>query len=665
MIVSPFLSARRPGGAVTSRSMSRTKFLIGIAAFILAWNGALALAAGETPNDDQESYLNELIRQARTQGLAQKRYWQLLVHYKKTTFGAYESQEDGPEFFNSPTGKTDPEAELIATLKNFFKPIENLKPGQEHPQCNFPARYKWLKARLAFDPARLPERRCERLESWLKDLNPEKITVVFASHYMNNPASMFGHTFLRIDKKREGPEQKLLDYGVNYAAVADTNNNLIYIVKGLFGGFKGIFSLFPYYVKVQEYNNLESRDLWEYELNLTDDQMNYLLLHLWELGGNYFDYYYFQENCSYHILSLLEVADPDLHLTDQFVFQVIPADTIKALTRYNGLIRKVVYRPSLLSQMNDKRIRMSEKERAIFYRLVEDASVTEREDYRDLTVPEKALILDAYLDYAQYKNMQKARTAAAIDPTTRRILLERSQLDYRREEPQETTRFSTPPELGHGSAQVGLGMGRNGNELFEEVSIRPAYHDLLAKDTGYGKDSQILFLDLTARRYNASEKTKIDSFKLIDIVSLTPYDPLFNKPSWTLSVGVDTIKDLDCGYCNSFKGNYGIGTAYQPRFFSPFLFYSLIDLQMELSNGLDRRYRLGGGGTVGALIDLTSDCRIQIAGDYLTFPLGRESHYYKASIVPRYAIAQNFDVRAGWSILNSLQEWSAGINYYF
>ena len=156
--------------------------------------------------------------------------------------GNYESQEDGPDFFNSPTGKNDPQAELVATLKNFFIPLENLKPEQEHPQCIFPARYKWLKAQLAFDPAQLPERHCDRIESWLNDLNPEKITLVFASYYMNNPSSMFGHTFLRIDKKREGPQQKLLDYGVNYAALPDTNNPLGYTVKGLFGGFKGIFN---------------------------------------------------------------------------------------------------------------------------------------------------------------------------------------------------------------------------------------------------------------------------------------------------------------------------------------------------------------------------------------------------------------------------------------
>jgi hypothetical protein len=641
--------------------MTRMHLFIFAIVLTICLNGIAAFAA----DTEQDPYFNSLVQEAQIKNLAEKRYWYLLVHYKKTLLGGYESQEDGPDFFNSPNGKINPQSELIATLKNFFTPLENLKPGQEHPQCNFPARYKWLKAQLAFDPTRLPEQRCERLEGWLKGLTPDKITFIFASHYMNNPASMFGHTFLRIDKKREGPELKLLDYGVNYSAAADSNNPLVYMVKGLFGGFKGIFTLFPYYVKVQEYNNLENRDLWEYELKFTDDQMNYFLLHLWELGGNYFDYYYFQENCSYHMLSLLEVANPELHLTDQFIFHVIPADTVKVVSRYDGLISKQVYRPSLLSQMNQKRLRMSETQSRLFYRLIKDPSLIEKEDYLNLTVPEKALILDAYLDYAQYKNMQQERTTAAIDQTTRRLLVERSKLDYRPDDPPEMTRFSTPPELGHGSARIGLGVGRNGHERFEEVSLRPAYHDLLADDTGYGKDSQILFLDMTARRYNESEKTKIDSLKLIDIVSLTPYDPLFNKKSWKLSIGLDTIKDLNCGYCNSLKGDYGMGMAYKPGFFSPLLLYSLIDLELELSRRLDSNYRLGGGGTIGALLDITDHWRIQSEGEYISFPLGNESHHYKASVNQRYSFTQNLDVRAGWNLMNSRQEWMAGINYYF
>lgn len=634
--------------------------------FILFFSWAMFLGAAVAIADqnDQQGYLSDLITKAQAMNLSEKRYWHLLVHYKKTLWGTYESQEDGPEFFNSPVGKTDPEAELIATLKNFFTSPDKVKPGQEHPQCVFPARYKWLKSRLHFDPAGLPEQKCERLEKWLTEVNPARITLVFASSYLNNPASMFGHTFLRIDKKREGSRQKLLDYGVNYAANADTNNPLIYTFKGLFGGFKGTFSIFPYYVKVQEYNNLDSRDLWEYELNFNDDQMNYFLLHLWELGGNYFDYYYFQENCSYHILSLLEVADPKLHLTDSFTFQVIPGDTVKVLTRYPGLISKEVYRPSLISQINQKRIRMSDQERTLFYQLVADPTVIEKEQYRSLGVPQKVLILDAYLDYAQYRDLKRTESTTAIDPATRKILLARSELDYR-EEAQEPVRFSSPPELGHGSARAGMQFGRNGQETFEQISIRPAYQDLLADDSGYAKGSQILFLDLTARYYNDSDKFKIDSFKIIDIVSLTPYDPLFKKKSWSLSFNVENLRDLDCNYCDSFNTKYGLGLAYRPDYFSPFLFYGLANFEIQLSTHLDRDYRLGGGGTVGAFLDLFPRWRLEVAGNYMSFPLGDQSHFYKVGASPRYAVSQNLDIRTQWNVVNAKQEWSFGLNYYF
>jgi hypothetical protein len=614
---------------------------------------------------DQNTYLDVLVKEALQKNLPQDRYWYLLLHYKKNLFGKIESEQDSPGFFSVPSGKFDPEAELIATLKGFFKPMEAIGPERSHPQCDFAARYKWLKSQLAFDPEKLSEQQCEQLEKWLQDLDPKRITLVFSSYYMNNPASMFGHTLLRIDRKQTGSDQKLLNYGVNYAANAETTNALVYMFKGVFGGFKGVFSLFPYYVKVQQYSNLESRDLWEYELNFSEDQMNSLLLHLWELGGNYFDYYYFQENCSYHLLSLLEVANPDLHLTDQFLFHVIPADTIKALIPYHTLIANKVYRPSLLTQMNNKRLRMNEEERQVFYRLVSEPSQTEKEDYQDLSVQSKALVLDAYLDYAQYQNMKKAKTAEFIDQETRKILLERSKLDYRRTDASEIIPFSAPPELGHGSARVRFGVGRNEEELFEEISLRPAYHDLLAKDVGYGKDSQILFFETTLRYYNESNKTKLDSFKLIDIISLTPYDALFKKKSWRFSIGVDTMKDLNCGYCNAFKTKYGIGMTYQPGSSFPALFYSLVDFELELSRRLDRHHRLGGGATVGTLLNLTEDWRAQVTGSYLNFPLGDQSDYYLVSVNQRYALTQNVDLRAEFNLLSGEKEWVLAANFYF
>ncbi|NIX58920.1 MAG: DUF4105 domain-containing protein, partial [candidate division Zixibacteria bacterium] len=178
--------------------------------------------ASETASDNP--YAKSLIQRAREKQLAQKRHWLTLGHYKKKWFGGYKSEADAPEFFVSPEGKTSPEKELSATLLSFFKDPKSLPPKALHPQCQFPARYKWLKRELKFDPDKLPKIYCARLDRWLKKLDPHKITLVFASFYMGNPSSMFGHTLLRIDSKSNIQNKELLNYGVNYAANPDTSN---------------------------------------------------------------------------------------------------------------------------------------------------------------------------------------------------------------------------------------------------------------------------------------------------------------------------------------------------------------------------------------------------------------------------------------------------------
>ncbi|MFQ5729976.1 MAG: hypothetical protein ACE5GN_06415, partial [Waddliaceae bacterium] len=72
----------------------------------------------------QGNYAQVLIKQANEKGLAQTRVWHLLLHYKKDLFGDIVGQEDGPDFYNAPDGKYNPEAELAATLESFFTPPE-------------------------------------------------------------------------------------------------------------------------------------------------------------------------------------------------------------------------------------------------------------------------------------------------------------------------------------------------------------------------------------------------------------------------------------------------------------------------------------------------------------------------------------------------------------
>jgi hypothetical protein len=129
---------------------------------------------------------------------------------------------------------------------------------------------------------------------------------------------MYGHTLLRVDAKDQDEKTRLLAYAINYAANTNETNGVAFAINGLFGGYPGTFSMMPYYLKVREYSDMENRDVWEYELNLSPDVVDRVLMHVWELGPIYFDYYFFDENCSYYLLELLEAARPDMNLTGPF-----------------------------------------------------------------------------------------------------------------------------------------------------------------------------------------------------------------------------------------------------------------------------------------------------------------------------------------------------------
>jgi hypothetical protein len=219
--------------------------------------------------------------------------------------------------------------------------------------------------------------------------------------------------------------------------------------------------------------------------------------------------------------------------------------------------------------------------------------------------------------------------------------------------------------MGHGSAHVGLGYGGFKHVRFEQVSIRPAYHDLLAKDSGYSRDSQILFFDTTLRYYHDIEALRLESFKVLDIVSLTPFDPLFRKMSWKLSVGVETIKDLDCEFCTALNAAYGIGLSSSPSPIAPVLIYGLVDAQAQYTGRLDQNYRLGGGGTAGLLWDISPNWRVHLVGDYLNFPLGHDSAYHRVAVVQRYAVGRDLDFRLDLGRLNGKDDWLVAVNVYF
>ena len=71
----------------------------------------------------------------------------------------------------------------------------------------------------------------------------------------------------------------------------------IYALRGLFGGYEGSFTDERFYNFNHIYGENESRDLWEYPLNLTPDQQYLVTFHAWELLQKVqFTYYFFLDN---------------------------------------------------------------------------------------------------------------------------------------------------------------------------------------------------------------------------------------------------------------------------------------------------------------------------------------------------------------------------------
>ena len=621
---------------------------------------ALSPAAASAGDD---SYLKELIDRATAERLADQRDWHVLLHYLPNLLGSgVTSMEDDPGFFMAPNGKTDPQAELAATLGQFFS--EELVGRSKQPaQCAFVARYHWLKEKLQFDERRLPPQFCERFIRWFNEFNAQAISVIFPTGFMNNPASMFGHTFLRIDAKGQTPQTRILDYTINYAAEVPPNAGPEYAIKGVFGGYRGHFSTIPYYLKVQEYRDIENRDIWEYRLDLTQQQVTRLLMHTWEMGNAYFDYFFFDENCSFHILSLIEAAEPSIHLTDRFRFYAIPVDTVRRLAA-SGLVGEVVSRPSRSTLIRRKREAMTGDERGWLKTLVADPNALQSDRFRALSPERQAFVLETASDYLLMRGSGGAEEGGPFREKNKSILAARSRLKVSPADvPIEP--YVKRPDLGHGTSRAGIGAGWRNDRAFEEINIRAAYHDLLDPEAGYTPDAQIEVLSAALRHYHNDSQARLERFTALNMISLAPMDSLFQAPSWKLALGMNTIAHGGCQLCTNGYLNGGLGGAVESHVLGRQVWYAMAEVEADASKAYEQSHRVGGGGTVGLLADITERWKLLATGSYLRYALGEKSEDIRWSVGQRYTLTTNLAFRVEYNHRSHDNDVLATLHWYF
>ncbi len=501
---------------------------------------------------------------------------------------------------NNLTSRSDSKAFFSTQSRDFHKELEyglselqktTLDSTDESYLCSFPLRtkrivqhFKALIPNLAIHEKKLADINfCPKLRAWQTRVPAKSASLIFSSYYLGNPSSTFGHTLLRLNQDENPTQKDLLDNGINFGANATTDNPLFYAIGGMFGAFPSSFIALPYYYKVREYNDYEARDLWEYHLNLTQDEVSDVVLALWEQKDNYYDYYFLTENCGYYILALLEAAAPRYELTKHTRKWVVPVDTL-VIAENQGLIKKSFYRPSLRTQL-DTRLNSLSKEDSRIFNLTHDEvksiqvstreqaerSVTNLSVFKIADKEKQAQVLDAILDQYDIDNKELYLEKDRSKPSPA-AMLKKEMLFTRATLPASKPLEIPHPEdrnpiYSHGSFRWGLGyLQENFNNHQSHLALLPirmAYHDFLDEEKGspLGAQIQIFNMEFSAGQHQNKFTANLENFILTEITSIPYFKNKNWTPSWSIMVGADKATDIfsERDFRPHLKMAYGIG----------------------------------------------------------------------------------------------------------
>lgn len=485
-----------------------------------------------------------------------------------------------PRFFLHPQGKQNPRLELQKTIE-LLKSTVPVGHTQFRPVCTFPARYQRLAERWPELKSRIDKIECPDLLKWKKTIDAQSISMLYVGPYLNNPASMFGHTLLRF-KRKSG--EWLNDYNLAFLATTDPNDSpAMYTIKGIAGGYTGYYHLDPYYINANRYNNSERRDIWEYEIPLSPEELDFFMNHLWEVSLNTgFQYYFTSENCSYFLATIFS-ATHERFKDFPKTFLLHPIE----ITKYFAQTNSYTFRPSVRKKILHRYALLSGEQ-----------NKTRREIERTKTIPQgftDTQVLDVLIESEKTRNYKRLKFTTAENPYLNELLKTRAVIPQASPPDNIQTRVN-PIEIHD---PMRLSLGGSTDQLRSRFSL--GYHGVRDSEQGLSQWSFVDYLGLeTQTRRN---KTTINEVLLIDIISLAPMMWDFPEFSWQLK----SVFETQCWTCEGEMKQTlqaGLGLSWH---FKRFVVWNFL----SLDNGIDRRsikltpqYQLAGKWLLSKMFSL-------------------------------------------------------------
>lgn len=489
------------------------------------------------------------ISEQQSNNLSSNPYWHKLLKYKPSGDGFY-SEVTTDEFFLSRFGRENPKAELEANIALLSIP--------DHPKkCKFVERYHWLRTQLNLPKEKYNLANCSEFQEWARLDKIQSASLVYASGYLGNPASFFGHILLKLNYPTNlVGANSLLDTSINFgAAIPAEDNAFVYVFKGFFGGYFAGFKEDSFFRHHHSYAEQESRALWDYQLDLTQEQLHSLVRHSWELKQQKFDYYYLNDNCASRMAELIDVV-ANVELTEPAFPWVQPITIFqKAKNPQNKLIKSISKFPSHHDQFLNSYQELTSKEKTVVLELDKILDF-KTSTYEALSNREKVNVINVLMNYFEYRYKLGDESVKQLKNIA---LRERFKL------PVGTTSTSTKevaPHLGHFPVltQISASSSKQfGSSL--KFRLRPTYYDLLSIDTGRLANSSLAMGDTLLEL--TEQGIRLKRFDFANILSLNPAQTDLESDSglaWKIRFGLESGQS-NCYNCLLGLAELGLGKS--------------------------------------------------------------------------------------------------------
>jgi hypothetical protein len=198
------------------------------------------------------------------------------------------------------------------------------------------------------------------------------------------------------------------------------------------------------------------------------------------------------------------------------------------------------------------------------------------------------------------------------------------------------------PDQGHGTTRLAVSVGSRSDEDYIELRLRPAYHDLIDPLAGYAPGAQINFMDIRARWQRATDELELESFRLVEIASVSPRDKFVAPISWRVNAGAQRLPFTDLNSPDLMPTvSGGGGLAYRTG--RGTIAFLLADALLASHDDLPQDYTLGIGPELGFLSQQESTSLLIGARAYRQSGLWQWFQEY--GIEAGYAVSTNLAVR--------------------